>query len=179
VILRKTPLAGAYLVVAEPIADERGHFARTFDAELFAAQGLDGGVSQCNLSFNVRAGTLRGMHYQAEPHGEGKLIRVTRGRIYDVIVDLRPQEPTFCRWFGVELDAEAALALYAPAGVAHGFQTLVDGSEVLYQMTHHYVPEAARGVRYDDPAFAIDWPPPPPEGLVTSERDLAFAPFAR
>ena len=176
-ILAETPLAGAYIVEPEPIADVRGHFARIFDAELFAARGLDARVAQCNTSFNARAGTLRGMHYQADPHGEAKLIRVMRGAIHDVIVDLRPGSPTFRRSFGVQLDAETGRALYVPVGFAHGFQTLADDTEVLYSMSYHYVPEAARGVRYDDPAFAIDWPDPPAGGRIVSERDLAFADF--
>jgi dTDP-4-dehydrorhamnose 3,5-epimerase len=177
VIIEDTPLAGAHVVAFEPIRDARGHFARTFDAESFAAHGLEPCVVQCNTSYNHRAGTLRGMHYQADPHGEAKLIRVTRGRIYDVTVDLRANEPTFRRWFGVELDADSGRALYAPVGVAHGFQTLVDDTEVLYMMSHHYVAEAARGVRYDDPAFAVEWPEPPPTGRVISERDLDFPDF--
>jgi dTDP-4-dehydrorhamnose 3,5-epimerase len=177
VILGETPLAGAFVVELEQLRDERGHFARTFDTEQFAAAGLDGRVAQCNTSFNARAGTLRGMHYQADPHGEAKLIRATRGAIFDVVVDLRAGSPTFTRWFGVELDAESGRSLYVPVGFAHGFQTLVADSEVLYQMSYHYVPDAARGVRFDDPAFAIEWPPPPPGGLVVSERDSAFPDF--
>lgn len=177
-ILAETPLPGAYLVEPEPIGDARGRFARIFDAELFAARGLDARVAQCNTSFNSRAGTLRGMHYQADPHGEAKLIRVMRGAIHDVIIDLRVGEPTFRRSFGVELDAETGRGLYVPVGFAHGFQTLADDTEVLYSMSYHYVPEAARGVRYDDPAFAIDWPNPPAGGRIVSERDLAFADFA-
>jgi dTDP-4-dehydrorhamnose 3,5-epimerase len=177
VILQETPLQGAYIVVLEPLFDERGHFARTFDAETFAAHGLEPSIAQCNASFNQLAGTLRGMHYQTDPHGEAKLIRVTRGRIYDVIIDLRAGSPTLSHWFGVELDADSGRAVYAPVGFAHGFQTLVDESEVLYAMSHHYVAEAARGVRYDDPAFAIDWPEPPPGGRIVSARDLAFDDF--
>ena len=177
-ILRETPLAGAHVVELERLRDERGHFARTFDAEQFAAAGLDARVVQCSTSFNARAGTLRGMHYQADPHGEAKLVRVTRGAVFDVIVDLRPASPTCRGWFGIELDAESGRSLYVPVGFAHGFQTLVDDSEVLYQMSHPYVPDAARGVRFDDPAFAIEWPPSPPTGLVVSERDRAFPDFA-
>ena len=150
------------MVELEQLRDERGFFARTFDAEQFAARGLDGAVVQANTSFNSRAGTLRGMHYQAEPHGEAKLVRVTRGAVFDVIIDLRADSATFRGWFGIELDAASGRSLYVPVGFAHGFQTLVDDTEVLYQMSYHYVPEAARGVRFDDPAFAIAWPPPPP-----------------
>ncbi len=176
-IIRETPLGGAHVIELERLGDERGYFARTFDSEQFAAAGLDGRVVQASTSFNARAGTLRGLHYQADPHGEAKLVRVTRGAVFDVIVDLRPDSATFREWFGVELDAASGRSLYVPAGLAHGFQTLVDDSEMLYQMSCHYVPDAARGVRFDDPAFAIEWPPPPPGGLVITARDRAFADF--
>jgi dTDP-4-dehydrorhamnose 3,5-epimerase len=172
-----TPLPGAYVVELEPLGDERGWFARTFDADAFAQLGLDARVSQCNTSFNERAGTLRGMHLQAEPHGEAKLVRCTRGAVHDVIVDLRPDSPTFRRWFGIELRAGGTASLFAPAGTAHGFQTLEDASEVHYQMSHHYVPEAAGGVRWDDPAFGIEWPQPPAGGRVISERDASYPDF--
>ena len=172
-----TPLPGAHVVELEPLGDERGWFARTFDAAAFAELGLDARVSQCNTSFNARAGTLRGLHFQAEPHGEAKLVRCTRGAIYDVIVDLRRDSPAFCRWFGIELRAGATASLFVPAGFAHGFQTLTDDVEVSYQMSYHHVPEAARGVRWDDPAFGIEWPPAPAGGRVLSERDAGYADF--
>jgi dTDP-4-dehydrorhamnose 3,5-epimerase len=172
-----TELAGAHVVELEPLRDERGWFARTFDAEAFAELGLDARVSQCNTSFNERAGTLRGLHYQAEPHGEGKLVRCTRGAVFDVLVDLRPGSATFCRWQGFELRADGVVSLFIPAGFAHGFQTLEDASEVDYQMTYHHVPEAARGVRWDDPAFRIAWPEPPPGGRTMSERDASYPDF--
>jgi dTDP-4-dehydrorhamnose 3,5-epimerase len=172
-----TPLPGAYVVELEPLRDERGHFARTYDAAAFAEAGLDARVAQCNTSFNVAAGTLRGLHYQAEPHGEGKLVRCTRGSVWDVAVDLRPESETFCRWFGVELRADGVASYFIPAGFAHGFQTLEPDSEVYYQMTYHYVPEAARGVRWDDPAFAIEWPVPPEGGRMLSERDATYPDF--
>jgi len=175
--LVETPLPGAYVVELEPLADERGWLARTFDAAAFAELGLDARVSQCNASFNAKAGTLRGMHFQAEPHGEAKLVRCTRGAVYDVIVDLRPESPTFREWFGLELREGAMASLFAPAGLAHGFQTLEDASEVHYQMGHHYVPAAASGVRWDDPAFGIEWPEPPPGGRVISERDAGYPDF--
>jgi dTDP-4-dehydrorhamnose 3,5-epimerase len=175
VIVRPTELPGVVVVELRPSLDERGSFARTFDAELFAAHGLDASVVQCNTSFNRSAGTLRGLHYQAAPHGEGKLVRCTRGRVFDVAVDLRPDSPTCCRWLGMELDADGVRSLFIPAGCAHGFQTLVDHSEVHYQMTCAYVPEASAGVRWDDPAFAIRWPDPPPGSeRIVSERDRAF-----
>lgn len=174
----ETPLAGAWVVDLDRISDERGHFARTFDSAEWTSRGMDLDVVQCNSSFNERAGTLRGMHFQAEPHGEPKLVRCVRGAIHDVIVDLRPQSPTHRRAFGVELSAENGRALYVPVKMAHGFQTLSDHSEVLYMMGHEYVPEAASGVRWDDPAFGIDWPEPPAGGRTISERDLAYPDYA-
>jgi len=175
--LIETPLPGAFVVELEPLRDERGWFARTFDARAFAELGLDANVSQCNTSFNERAGTLRGMHFQTTPHGEAKLVRCTRGAVYDVVIDLRPDSPTFRQWFGIELRAGGTASLFAPAAFAHGFQTLEHASEVHYQMGHHYVPEAASGVRWDDPAFAIQWPDPPPGGRVISERDASYPDF--
>jgi dTDP-4-dehydrorhamnose 3,5-epimerase len=172
----ETPLNGAWVVDLDLLGDERGWFSRTFDAEEFAARGLNPAVVQCNASFNAHEGTLRGMHYQAEPHGESKLVRCVRGAIFDVAVDLRAGSPTLRRWHGVQLSAENRLAFYIPPGLAHGFQTLSDDAEVLYQMGHPYVPEAARGVRWDDPAFAIEWPDPGGERIV-SERDRAFPDF--
>jgi dTDP-4-dehydrorhamnose 3,5-epimerase len=175
--LLPTPLPGAHVVELEPIGDERGWFARTFDAAAFEAIGLDARVSQCNTSFNARAGTLRGMHFQAAPHGESKLVRCTRGAIYDVIVDLRPGSEAYCRWFGIELREGGNASLFVPAGFAHGFQTLTDDAEVHYQMSYHYVPEAASGVRWDDPAFGIEWPEPPTGGRTIAERDAAYPDF--
>jgi dTDP-4-dehydrorhamnose 3,5-epimerase len=171
--LVETPLAGAYVVELERAVDERGSFARTFDAETWRSLGLDPAVAQCSVSFNERRGTLRGMHYQAEPATECKLVRCTRGAIWDVILDLRPGSPTQSRWFGLDLAEANDRLLYVPAGLAHGFQTLVDETEVSYQISQIYVPEAARGVRWDDPLFGIDWPDAP-EGRVISERDRAF-----
>jgi dTDP-4-dehydrorhamnose 3,5-epimerase len=179
VIIHPTELPGVAVIELEPLRDARGSFARTFDAELFAVHGLDPRVVQCNASFNSRAGTLRGLHYQVAPHSEGKLVRCTRGCVWDVAVDLRSDSPTHRRWLGLELDADATRSVFIPAGCAHGFQTLVDNSEVHYQMTAAYVPTAARGVRWDDPAFAIRWPDPP-EGSerVMSPRDRAFPDYA-
>jgi dTDP-4-dehydrorhamnose 3,5-epimerase len=172
----ETPLAGAFVIELDLMADERGHFARTFDREEFEAHGLDPAVVQCNTSFNTRRGTLRGMHYQADPDGEAKLVRCTRGSIFDVAVDLRPDSGSYCRWFGTELSADNGRMLYIPVGMAHGFQSLADGAEVHYQMSHHYVPEQGRGVRYDDPAFGIEWPLPDP---IVSERDRGYPDFSR
>ncbi len=169
----QTPLPGAWVIELEELGDERGWFARTFDAEEFESRGLNPAVVQCNASFNARRGTLRGMHYQGEPHGESKVVRCVRGAIFDVAVDLRPDSPTYRGWHGVELSSETRRAFYIPAGLAHGFQTLTDDAEVLYQMGHRYVPEAARGVRWDDPAFAIDWPAVDSERII-SEKDRAY-----
>jgi dTDP-4-dehydrorhamnose 3,5-epimerase len=172
--LAETPLAGAFVIELDLLRDDRGYFARTFDAAEFARAGLDPAVVQCNTSFNARRGTLRGMHYQADPDGEAKLVRCTRGSIFDIAVDLRPGSATYCRWFGVELSADNGRMLYMPVGMAHGFQTLEEGSEVHYQMSHEYVPPQARGVRFDDPAFGIEWPLPDP---TVSERDRQFPDF--
>jgi dTDP-4-dehydrorhamnose 3,5-epimerase len=169
-------LPGAWLIDLERHEDERGHFARTFDRDELAARGMEAAVVQCSTSFNARAGTLRGLHYQAAPHGETKLVRCTRGAIYDVVVDLRPDSAAHRQWIGVELSAENGRALYIPIGCAHGFQTLEDGSEVLYMMGHAYVPEAARGVRFDDPAFGIEWPSA--SERIVSERDATYPDYA-
>jgi dTDP-4-dehydrorhamnose 3,5-epimerase len=174
--LTETPLAGAFVIELDLLRDERGFFARTFDADEFRQHDLEPAVAQCNTSFNERAGTLRGMHYQADPDGECKLVRCTRGAIYDVIVDLRSGSETYCRWFAVELSPDNGRMLYVPKGLAHGFQTLADGSEVAYQMSHVYVPEQARGVRWDDPAFGIEWPE---AERTISDRDRAYPDFER
>jgi dTDP-4-dehydrorhamnose 3,5-epimerase len=171
-----TLLPGVWLIEPERIADERGWFARTFDRHEFIAHGCNPEVVQCNASFNLCRDTLRGMHYQAEPHSESKLVRCVRGAIFDVAVDLRSGSPTHRRWHGVQLSAENRRAFYIPPGLAHGFQTLSDDAEVLYQMGNPYVPEAARGVRWDDPAFAIEWPEPDGPRIV-SERDRAIDDF--
>ena len=169
------PLQGAFVVEPEPVVDSRGFFARTFCREEFAARGLDPELVQCNVSFNKRKGTLRGMHYQKPPHEEAKLVRCTMGAIRDVIIDLRRDSPTYLRWAGVELTAENRNALYIPRGLAHGFLTLADASEVFYQMSHVFEPEATAGVRWNDPAFRIEWPG---EVNVISDRDREFPDFA-
>ncbi|MGZ4245994.1 MAG: dTDP-4-dehydrorhamnose 3,5-epimerase [Solirubrobacteraceae bacterium] len=173
-IFTDTRIAGAMLIEPTLITDERGGFGRTFCAEEFARRGMDGRVSQCNTSFNPLAGTLRGLHYQAAPHGEAKLVRCTRGAIYDVAVDLRPDSATYLRWFAAELTAQNRNAFFIPDGCAHGFQTLADDSEVLYQMSTPYVPGSGRGVRWDDPALEVAWPDPPPGGRIMSERDATY-----
>jgi dTDP-4-dehydrorhamnose 3,5-epimerase len=156
----ETRLRGAFIVDVEPREDARGHFARLFCEEEFAAHGLPTRIVQSSMSFTRKAGTLRGMHYQAEPHAEDKLVRCTRGAIWDAIVDLRPQSPTFCEWIGVELSEANGRMLLVPKGFAHGFLTLTDDAAATYQMSAAYAPQAERGVRYDDPAFGIRWPQP-------------------
>jgi len=170
----ETRLPGAWVIDLEPRGDDRGFFARSYCEREFAAHGLATRYPQGNLSFNVRAGTLRGMHYQAVPHREAKLVRCVAGRIHDVIVDLREGSPTWRQWLGVELGADDRRALYVPPGFAHGFLTLRDATEVLYQMGEFYVAEAARGFRWDDPFFAIAWPSPP---SVISDRDRTYPDF--
>jgi dTDP-4-dehydrorhamnose 3,5-epimerase len=177
VIFRETPLPGAFLVEPERLEDERGFFARTWCAREFAERGLNAALAQCSTSYNARCGTLRGMHYQAAPHEEAKLVRCTRGAIHDVIVDLRPGSATYCRWFAAELTEANGVALYVPEGFAHGFQTLADRTEVLYQISEFHAPQASRGVRWDDPAFAIEWPRT--EARIMSARDGAYPDFAR
>jgi dTDP-4-dehydrorhamnose 3,5-epimerase len=170
-MFHKTALGGVFIIEPERREDRRGFFARTWCQEEFAGHGLNPHLVQCSVSVNVLRGTLRGMHFQAPPHAEAKLIRCTRGAMWDVALDLRPGSPTFRRHVGAELTAENRLALYIPEGVAHGFQTLEDNTEVLYQMTAAYAPETARGVRFDDPAFGIPWPIPDP---IVLERDRNY-----
>jgi len=167
-------LEGAWLVEIEPVADERGFFARTWCAEEFRERGLNPQWAQCGRSFNKRRGTLRGMHYQEQPHAEVKLVRCSSGAIFDVIVDLRPGSPSYCKWFSVELSASNGKMLYIPEGLAHGFQTLADDTEVFYQISEPYRPESARGVRWNDPAFGIQWPLRDP---ILSQRDRSFPDF--
>lgn len=170
----QVPLEGAYLIEMEPIEDDRGFFARTFCRDEMIAHGLNPDVAQCNISYNRRRGTIRGMHYQSAPHEETKIVQCIRGTVYDVIIDLRPLSATYRQWYGVELNDRNRKMLYIPHGFAHGFQTLEDDSEIFYQMGSNYVPEAARGIRWDDPAFRIEWPYKCEE---ISERDRNFEPF--
>ena len=172
-VFHQTAVMGAWVIDVEPISDERGLFARTFDADLFAEHGLSADVVQCSSSFNSRAATLRGLHYQIGPDAECKLVRCTAGAVYDVFVDLRPDSPTHRRWHAVELSSDLRNAAYVPRGVAHGFQTLVDGCELLYMMDRRHQPHATRGVRWDDPAFEIEWPDPQRERTMT-ERDRNY-----
>jgi dTDP-4-dehydrorhamnose 3,5-epimerase len=165
------PLEGAVVIDIAPARDERGFFARTFCAREFAARGLAADLRQCSVSFNARRGTLRGLHFQAAPHEEDKLVRCTAGAVFDVIVDLRPGSATRHDWFGLELSAANRRALYVPRGFAHGFLSLAPDTELLYMISADYVPDAARGVRWNDPAIGIAWPAAP---AVISARDAAY-----
>jgi dTDP-4-dehydrorhamnose 3,5-epimerase len=156
----KTEVLGAFIIDLERIQDERGFLARTFSREEFALHGLQDFIAQSNVSFNHVAGTVRGMHYQLPPGAEAKLVRCTRGAIWDVIIDLRPDSPTYGRYLGIELTEENRRALYVPELCAHGYQTLTDRAEVAYQVSQSYQPDLERGLRYDDPSFGIDWPLP-------------------
>ena len=169
--LTETKVAGAFLIEPEPIADERGFFARTWCRDEFEAHGLVPHLAQCSVSYSHRKGTLRGLHYQAHPHEEAKLVRCTRGAIWDVAVDLRPDSPTYKAWYGAELTADNRCMLYIPEGCAHGQLTLTDDTEVFYQMSAPFEPTAARGVRWDDPAFGIEWPG---RVQVINERDRSY-----
>jgi dTDP-4-dehydrorhamnose 3,5-epimerase len=169
-----TSLPGAFVIEPEPHSDERGLFARTFCAQAFARHGLRERLVQCSTSYNRRAGTVRGMHWQVGAHAEAKLVRCTAGAILDAIVDLRPGSATRGRFATARLDAETRRMLYVPEGFAHGFQTLCDGSEVFYQMSAAFEPEAARGFRFDDPALGLPWPLPV---ACASPRDLALPPL--
>jgi len=173
-IFTETGLGGAFVVELEKKEDERGFFARTWCREEFRARGLNPLLAQCGISYNERRGTLRGMHYQGAPHEEAKLVRCTRGAIHDVILDLRPNSPTFKRWVAVDLTAGEYPMLYVPEGFAHGFQTLEDDTEVFYQISEPYHPESARGVRWNDPAFGMEWPL---EVSVISGKDASLEDF--
>lgn len=174
-IFTPTRLAGAYLVDIERRSDERGFFARSWCRNEFAAHGLVTDLAQCSLSYSARRGTLRGMHFQRQPHDEVKLVRCTAGALWDVIIDLRPDSPTYRQWQGFELSADNHRSLYVPRGFAHGFQTLRDDTEANYQISAFHEPAAASGLRHDDPAFAIAWPLPV---SVISTRDLGWPDFA-
>lgn len=173
-LFTETCLKGAFLIEPERHEDERGFFARTWCRHEFAAHGLNAELVQCNVSYNRRKGTLRGMHYQRAPYAEAKLVRCTRGAIYDVIIDLRPDSPTRLQWLAVRLTAEDGRMLTIPEGFAHGFQTLEDDTEVFYQMSAFYAPEAAAGIRWNDPYFGISWPLADP---ILSEKDRAYPDF--
>jgi dTDP-4-dehydrorhamnose 3,5-epimerase len=159
-IFKETEVKGVFIVEAEIITDARGFFARSWSPEEFAAQGLNPKIAQCSISFNTERGTLRGMHFQTAPHEEAKFVRCTRGAIYDVAVDLRPDSPTRYRWVALDLSAENRRMVYIPEGFAHGYQTLEDMTEISYQVSESYHPESARGLRWDDPLLNIEWPLP-------------------
>ena len=172
----KTKLPGAFLVEMKQISDERGFFARGFCQEEFRQHGLNPSMVQLNVAASYKKGTLRGLHFQDPPHAEAKFVRCTRGALYDVIVDLRPGSPTRGQWFGAELSAGNPLMLYVPEGFAHGYETLVDDTDMYYMTSAFYAPAHARGVRYDDPAFGIEWPLPV---TVVSTADTSWPDFAR
>jgi dTDP-4-dehydrorhamnose 3,5-epimerase len=165
------PLVGAYLIEVEPTFDDRGFFARSWSSAEFGERGLNRNVAQCSISFNTKKGTLRGLHYQEQPHAETKLVRCSSGAIFDVIVDLRPASANYCKWFGIELTAANRRMLYVPEGFAHGFQTLTNDTEVFYQISEEYRSESSKGVRWDDPLLGIVWPLPV---SVLSDRDRSF-----
>lgn len=175
-IFTETPVKGAFVMDLEPREDERGFFARVWCERECGERGMNLRVAQCNVSFNKKRGTLRGLHYQAAPFEEAKLVRCTRGAIYDVVVDLRPGSPSFKRHLAVVLSAENRRALYVPEGCGHGFQTLEDDTEVFYQMSAPYSADHARGVRWNDPAFGIEWPP---ADRIMADRDRTYPDFAR
>jgi dTDP-4-dehydrorhamnose 3,5-epimerase len=170
-IFRETTLKGAFVIEVEKFEDQRGFFARAWSRKEVEANGLISRVAETNISFSKRRGTLRGMHYQVAPYEQVKLVRCTAGAIYDVIIDMRLDSPTYRKWTGVELTAENYRMLYAPENFAHGFQTLEDNTEVTYQVSQFYSPESERGVRYDDPVFQVQWPLPV---AVISEKDIAW-----
>ena len=173
-IFTETVLKGAFVIELEKYEDERGFFARTFCRKEFETHGLNPNLVQCNISFNKKKGILRGMHYQVAPYEETKFLSCIRGTIYDVIIDLRADSPTYCQWFAVKLGAENYKMLYIPEGFAHGFQTLEDNTVVFYQMSEFYNPECARGIRWDDPAFGIKWPI---LHAILSDKDSSFSNF--
>jgi dTDP-4-dehydrorhamnose 3,5-epimerase len=174
-VFNETKLGGAFVIELERFEDERGFFAHSWSAKQFAERGLVSRLAECSISFNRKRGTLRGMHYQATPHGQAKVVRCTMGALYDVIIDLRTDSPTFRQWVGVELTAQNRRMLYIPKDFAHGFQTLEDETEVFYQMSDIYVPESSRGVRWNDPAFGIAWPEP--TEIVLNDRDRTYLNF--
>lgn len=175
-IFVEAPLRGAYIIELDKHEDERGFFARSWCVEEFRSNGLDSRLVQCNVSFNKKKGTLRGLHYQRPPYAETKLVRCTRGSLYDIIVDLRAESPTFLQWFGVELTATNYRMLYIPKRFAHGFQTLEDESEIFYQMSEFYSPEAARGIRWNDPRLQIIWPE---ADRTISKKDREYTDLSR
>ena len=175
IIFREARLRGAFVIEPEIFEDERGFFGRSFSEKEFEAHGINPRMAECNISFNKRRYTIRGMHFQSPPHAQAKLVRCTRGAIYDVIIDLRPDSPTFKQWIGEELTAENRRMLYVPKGFAHGFQTLEDNTEIFYQVSDFYASASCGGVRWNDPAFAIRWPST--DGITINQRDKTYPDF--
>jgi dTDP-4-dehydrorhamnose 3,5-epimerase len=175
IVFRETKLQGAFVIEPQSFADARGVFARSYSETEFASHGLNPRIAECNISFSSYAHTVRGMHWQNPPHAQVKLVRCTKGAIYDVIIDLRPESPTFKQWIGETLTEENRVMLYVPEGFAHGFQTLQANSEVFYQVSHVYAPQSEGGVRWNDPVFAIDWPAK--DGVTINARDQSFPDF--
>ena len=173
-IFNETKLKGSYIIDIEKTNDKRGFFARTWDKNIFEQKGLNSNLAQCNISFNKKKGTLRGMHYQIAPYEETKLVRCTRGKIFDVIIDLRQESSTFKQWFGIELSEENHKMIYVPKGFAHGFQTLKNDTEVFYHISEKYIPRYSRGIRWDDKAFKIKWPLKP---SIISKKDYIYHSF--
>jgi len=173
-IFTKSKLSGAYLIDIEKLEDERGFFARSWDSKKFDEIGLNPNLAQCNISFNIQKGTVRGMHFQKPPHEEDKIVRCTKGKIFDVIIDLRKNSSTFTKWEGFELSEDNHKMLYIPKGFAHGFQTMEDNSEIFYQMSEFFIPEYSSGLRWNDPSFEIVWPLPI---SIISKKDLSYSNF--
>ena len=175
-IFRQTKLKDAFIIELECLEDERGFFARSWDDKIFGKKNLASKIVQANISFNKKKGTIRGLHYQLPPYEEAKLVRCTRGKIFDVIIDLRPKSSTFKKWVSFELSSEKHRSLYVPEGFAHGFQTMEDNSEIFYQVSQYYMPEYERGIRWDDPTFQICWPN---KQIVISKKDSSYPPFSK
>lgn len=175
IVFRETKLKNVFVIEPERFDDERGFFARSFSDKEFAAHGINSRLVECNISFNKKKHTIRGMHFQSAPYGQAKLVRCTQGAIYDAVIDLRPDSPTYKDWISAELTAENRLMLFVPEGCAHGFQTLADETEVFYQVSAHYMPASCGGVRWDDPAFKVEWPEA--AARIINERDRQYADF--
>ena len=175
ITFRETKLKGAFVIEPEEFKDDRGFLKRSFSQQEFAEHGLNPNVAECNISFSKNRYTIRGMHFQRPPFAQAKLVRCTKGAVYDVIIDLRPDSPTFKQWIGETLTEENRLMLYVPEGFAHGFQTLEDDSEVFYQMSQVYTPNSEGGVRWNDPAFGIEWPAT--DGITIKPRDEEYEDF--
>jgi len=175
IIFKETKVAGAFLIEPEKFEDQRGFFARSFSQKEFSEHGLRAEFVEAGISFNLRQNTVRGMHYQAAPNAQAKLVRCTRGAIFDALIDLRPDSPTYKQWYAHELSAQNRLMLYIPEGCAHGYQTLADESEIFYQLSAGYAPASERGVRWNDPVFGIAWPAT--DGVIINDRDRNYPDF--